>query len=180
MQWPRFELYVNTTVEQAPENVAYKVFFIGRHGEGFHNVAEASYGTVEWEVRIPNIESSELREEIRFLSAGCTNVSLQSYWAKKDNFTDPHLTDNGYLQAQDASAFWQSAMKYQHVPTPQSYYVSPLARCLSTAMLTYSSLELPQWRAFHCIVKEVQSSRLAIPFNQTAAKSHLAPNPLPS
>lgn len=51
LQWPRFASHVDKTVKNAPENVAYKVFYIGRHGEGYHNVAEVEHGTAEWEVR---------------------------------------------------------------------------------------------------------------------------------
>lgn len=34
--------------EEARDGTAIKVFFLGRHGEGWHNVAERSYGTPEW------------------------------------------------------------------------------------------------------------------------------------
>ena len=46
-------------------------------------------------------------------------------------------------------------MKFQKITMPQSYYVSPLTRCLSTAMLTFSRLELPKNRKFHAVIKEV-------------------------
>jgi hypothetical protein len=35
----------------APENVRYKLLFLARHGQGWHNLAEKKYGTKEWEVR---------------------------------------------------------------------------------------------------------------------------------
>ncbi len=28
-------------------------FLVGRHGEGYHNLAEAFYGTEAWDVRLP-------------------------------------------------------------------------------------------------------------------------------
>jgi hypothetical protein len=31
------------------------VLFLGRHGEGYHNVAEAKYGTAAWDVRISSL-----------------------------------------------------------------------------------------------------------------------------
>jgi len=31
------------------ESVSYKVFFLGRHGEGNHNVAESKYGQKAWD-----------------------------------------------------------------------------------------------------------------------------------
>lgn len=49
-QWERFAFYVNRLNRDAPRNVQYKVLIMGRHGEGFHNVAEAYYGTPLWDV----------------------------------------------------------------------------------------------------------------------------------
>jgi hypothetical protein len=33
------------------ENESVKVMFLGRHGQGWHNVAETKYGTKAWDVR---------------------------------------------------------------------------------------------------------------------------------
>jgi hypothetical protein len=33
------------------EGESYKVLFLGRHGQGWHNVAETKYGTKAWDVR---------------------------------------------------------------------------------------------------------------------------------
>lgn len=35
---------------ESEDSVQYKVLFMGRHGEGVHNVAEAFYGTEAWDV----------------------------------------------------------------------------------------------------------------------------------
>jgi hypothetical protein len=40
---------------QAGPDVQYKVLYMGRHGEGFHNVAESWYGTDAWDVSFPFI-----------------------------------------------------------------------------------------------------------------------------
>lgn len=37
--------------KEAPTGTSYKVLFLGRHGDGDHNVAEAFYGTAAWDVR---------------------------------------------------------------------------------------------------------------------------------
>ncbi len=69
-QWQRFEYYVSKINEKSPPDVQYKVLYsrsitqihpfsiseltpglVGRHGEGFHNVAEAYYGSEAWDVR---------------------------------------------------------------------------------------------------------------------------------
>lgn len=49
--WERFAHHVRTlNAQSADPNVRYKVLFLGRHGEGYHNVAEREYGTEEWDV----------------------------------------------------------------------------------------------------------------------------------
>jgi hypothetical protein len=47
-QWQKFEVHVNALNAAAPLNTVYKVFFFGRHGEGYHNAAESYYGTPAW------------------------------------------------------------------------------------------------------------------------------------
>jgi hypothetical protein len=49
-QWERFANQVNLLNFHAPRNVQYKVLFIGRHGDGFHNDAESYFGTPAWNV----------------------------------------------------------------------------------------------------------------------------------
>ncbi|AEO69931.1 uncharacterized protein THITE_2146815 [Thermothielavioides terrestris NRRL 8126] len=49
-QWQRFEAFVKDLNSgcHRKANVQYKVLFIGRHGEGWHNAAESFYGTPAW------------------------------------------------------------------------------------------------------------------------------------
>jgi len=49
-QWQMFEERVLNLNDFNDPNIQYKVLFLGRHGEGVHNVAEAKYGTQEWDV----------------------------------------------------------------------------------------------------------------------------------
>jgi len=49
-QWQRFEHQVFRLSRQSGRNVRYKVLYMGRHGEGLHNVAESFYGTPAWDV----------------------------------------------------------------------------------------------------------------------------------
>lgn len=51
-QWQRFEAYVNHLNKNSSTNTTYKLLYLGRHGEGYHNVAEAFYGTELWDVCI--------------------------------------------------------------------------------------------------------------------------------
>ncbi len=50
-QWQRFEYYVDNLNRNADTNTQYKVLFMARHGEGYHNTAESYYGTPAWNVR---------------------------------------------------------------------------------------------------------------------------------
>jgi broad specificity phosphatase PhoE len=122
---------VDSLKADAPPNVDYKVLFMGRHGEGWHNAAETYYGTPAW----------------------------NCYWSLLDGnatatWSDAHLTDNGVAQALVANSFWLSRIKIEKIPTPQKYYVSPLSRCLETANLTFSGLPLPSKEPFVPTIKE--------------------------
>ena len=116
-QWQLFEREVARLNDQAPPRTDYRVLFIGRHGEGLHNAAESYYGTPAW----------------------------NCYWAEINgnataSWEDAQLTVKGIAQAQKAHDFWQSEIDNQKIPTPGSYYTSPLSRCLATANITFSGL----------------------------------------
>lgn len=110
----------------------YKVLFLGRHGEGWHNVAESYYGTPAW----------------------------NCYWAEKNgngtaNWHDASLTKAGEAQALKAHDFWKSQMTTQRIHTPDAYFVSPLTRTLQTANLTFTGLPLSKNNApFTPLIKE--------------------------
>ncbi|KAK4892233.1 putative phosphoglycerate mutase pmu1 [Elasticomyces elasticus] len=131
-QWQQFEAQVNALNADAPLNTAYKVLFLGRHGEGYHNAAQTFYGTPDW-----NCYTSLL------------NGNATASWFDAD------LTPNGIEQAQIAHDFWAHEIATQKIPYPQSYYTSPLTRCLKTANLTFSGLELPQYYPFVPSVREL-------------------------
>ncbi|KAH6662971.1 histidine phosphatase superfamily [Halenospora varia] len=131
-QWQKFEHYVDTLNQRSGSKVDYKVLFMGRHGEGYHNAAETYYGTPAW----------------------------NCYWSLLDGnstvtWADAHLTPNGIAQALKASTFWKSRITLQKIPLPESYYTSPLYRCLSTANLTFSTLPLPRSQPFVPTIKEL-------------------------
>lgn len=132
-QWQRFEKHMlhlaNVT---ADEGTKYKVIYLGRHGEGFHNVGEAKYGTEAWD----------------------------DYWSKLDGdgelfWDDAHLTEKGKGQALMNNAFFKSQFADKKMPAPEAYFTSPLYRCLQTANLTYSGLDVPEDRPFRPMVKEL-------------------------
>ena len=80
------------------------------------------------------------------------------YWSLlKGNGTsvwaDAELTKDGIEQALIANHFWRSLIADQKINTPQSYYTSPLSRCLATANLTFSGLPLPRRHPFIPTIK---------------------------
>ena len=138
-QWQRFETYLRHLNADASPGTHYKLIIAGRHGQGFHNVAEDFYGTKAWD----------------------------DYWAALDGngtitWSDAHLTDLGKEQALEANAFWGQQLGWAGMPAPASYYVSPLYRCLQTANLTFSGLKLPKEKPFSPTVKEMLRETMGV------------------
>ena len=131
-QWQRFEHQVVQLNRDAPRNTQYKLLFLGRHGDGYHNDAQAFYGTPAWNCYY------SIRD-------GNTTVT----------WSDAHLSPLGVTQALAVSAFWKTEIATQKIPTPQSYYTSPLTRCLQTANYTFTGLDLPSQYPFIPEVKEL-------------------------
>jgi broad specificity phosphatase PhoE len=118
-QWQRFNSLLKKLNNDAPSNTAYKLLFIGRHGEGYHNAAQTYYGTPAW----------------------------NCYWSQQtgnstNSWQDADLTPNGIKQALVANTFWSHEISTQKIEPPQAFYVSPLTRCLKTANLTFGGLGL--------------------------------------
>ncbi|KAG6889697.1 hypothetical protein C0995_015445 [Termitomyces sp. Mi166 len=116
-RWSTFFDHINTLNEEADNFTAYKVFFLSRHGEGYHNVAEAKYGTPAW----------------------------NDYWSKLNGDgelvwgPDAELTATGEAQAAAAGEAWKTELA-AGLPMPGKFYVSPLSRALKTLEITFSGL----------------------------------------
>ncbi|KAL8928594.1 MAG: hypothetical protein Q9208_001828 [Pyrenodesmia sp. 3 TL-2023] len=138
-QWQRFETEVNRLNAEADEGIVYKVLYLGRHGQGVHNVAEQRYGRAEWDRHYASLPGD-----------------LHGPWS------DAHLTPLGISQALAVHAFWAHQFTHALTPAPQSYYTSPLYRCLQTANLTFQNLDLPADRPYRLIVKELLREVLGV------------------
>ena len=130
-QWQRLAHYITTLNQKAPTNEQYTLFFLGRHGEGFHNAAESYFGTPAW----------------------------NCYWSERDGnstvtWADAKLTENGKQQALRVNAFWNHLIADESISPPESFYTSPLYRCLDTARLTFEGVKLPRNTPFVPVVKE--------------------------
>ncbi|KAH8900989.1 phosphoglycerate mutase-like protein [Thozetella sp. PMI_491] len=138
-QWQKFAYYVKDLNRQSSDDIAYKLMFLARHGEGWHNAAETYYGTPAW----------------------------NCYWSELDGngtavWSDASLTANGVAQANKANRFWEAQLATQKMPAPESYYTSPLTRCLLTANITFGNLSLPAARPFVPTVKEFLREGISI------------------
>jgi hypothetical protein len=51
-QWVRFTEHIKALNRDSPANVSYKLLYLTRHGEGYHNKKAAEVGEEEWDVRI--------------------------------------------------------------------------------------------------------------------------------
>ncbi|KAJ5566168.1 hypothetical protein N7535_007806, partial [Penicillium sp. DV-2018c] len=126
-QWQRFAAHIQR-LNAANKTQKLKVLFLGRHGEGVHNVAERKYGTKLWD----------------------------EYWSLQDgdeesNWVDARLTSQGRHQAEIANAAWKQQIE-AGIPLPERYYVSPLNRCLETARITFTGI---LQRPFQPVIKEL-------------------------
>lgn len=129
--WQRFAHYLSTLNVKADYNERYVLLFLGRHGDGYHNAAESYYGTPAW----------------------------NCYWSELDGngtvvWADAHLTETGVGQAKKVNAFWRHLIKAERIHPPETYYTSPLYRCLQTAKFTFTGLNLPPKSPFVPTIKE--------------------------
>ena len=131
-QWQRFQHQVSRLNQEAPRGTQYKLLYMGRHGDGYHNDAQTYYGTPAW----------------------------NCYYSERDGnstitWSDARLSPLGVTQALAVNHFWAGEIANQKIPRPQSYYTSPLTRCLQTANLTFAGLDLQPQHPFIPEVKEL-------------------------
>ncbi|KAF8064321.1 histidine phosphatase superfamily [Lyophyllum atratum] len=116
-RWNKFFAKLEKLNRDGDRRTSYKVFFFARHGQGFHNVAEAKYGTQAWD----------------------------DYWSKLNGDgelvwgPDPELTTLGKGQAVDAHDAWEAELAFG-IPLPQKLYSSPMTRALKTCEVTFNGL----------------------------------------
>ncbi|KAL0639306.1 putative phosphoglycerate mutase pmu1 [Maublancomyces gigas] len=128
--WKKFKEAIEKLNKKSPKNTAYKVLYLARHGEGYHNVAESFYGTPLWDC----------------------------YWSLLDGngtsrWDDAELTPKGIEEAKKASAAFKDQVKAKF-PLPDIYYSSPLSRAASTLEITWGNITLSGHNAAKPIFKE--------------------------
>ncbi|KAF3913439.1 hypothetical protein ABW21_db0208143 [Orbilia brochopaga] len=153
-QWQRFNRYIDNLNHNSGRNVEYRLLFLGRHSEGYHNAEESYVGTPSW-----NCYWAEL------------------YGNETAVWEDASLTAYGKSQAARAHDFWRDRIETQKIKLPDTYYVSPLARCLETANITYSGLKLKSRHPFIPTVKEWLRESISIhTCDRRSSRSWIAAN----
>ena len=171
-QWQRFAHKLKVMNRGAPKEVTYRLLYLGRHGQGYHNVGIMFYGDAAWDVSLvislqsrfpePNLILCHSRSLRSVLVTDRGFVLIQCHYGAFDRdpnvpsitYLDAHLTPLGRHQAKTVSKFWQNLISSQKMPLPQTYYSSPLTRAMQTAQLTFSGLPLPPSQIFRPVVKE--------------------------
>ncbi|CAK9436151.1 uncharacterized protein LODBEIA_P07090 [Lodderomyces beijingensis] len=102
----------------AGDNVEYKLLFLARHGNGYHNQVVTRYGIDAWE------------KELHALG----DVDGIHYGP------DPELTELGIAQAKENHDLWADELK-QGAPIPAKFFVSPLQRSCNTLKITWQDLK---------------------------------------
>lgn len=101
----------------------YKILYLARHGQGYHNLAHTKYGDDAW----------------------------NEYWSKLNGDgeivwgPDALLTDLGILQAKDNNQTWKleqinNESKNKDLIIPTRFYVSPLSRSIDTLYHTWNDI----------------------------------------
>ena len=139
-QWSTFSQHIQDLSDSSSDTTRYKLLYLARHGQGVHNVAESTYGTAEWERHYAKLD-------------GAPGIG---------EWMDAPLTPEGIRQAKDASNFWLKFSERNITALPQSYYVSPLDRCLATAGYTFGPLQLPKDRPYKPVVKEMLRETMGV------------------
>ncbi|KAG9004068.1 hypothetical protein FRB90_011057 [Tulasnella sp. 427] len=117
--WSTFEKKISKLNKKSDEDTSYKVLYLARHGEGFHNVGMDYYGEDEWDRKW-----------------GRKNGNGTITWGP-----DAQLTDNGVAQAERVHSLWQRELERGGgIPLPTALYVSPLVRALHTFQITFAGI----------------------------------------
>lgn len=96
----------------------YKIFFLARHGQGYHNLAHGKYGDDAW----------------------------NDYWSKLNGDgtivwgPDPNLTHLGIAQAKDNNEVWKLQLTDNSLIIPTAFFCSPLTRSIDTLVHTWHDI----------------------------------------
>ncbi|KAL4076312.1 hypothetical protein J3A83DRAFT_4186958 [Scleroderma citrinum] len=141
-RWTKFRASIQQLNADAPSNVQYKVFFLGRHGQGYPCLSTAKLGVsltkpiglgnywsklngnggITWRCKIIFIPPVNEIDDIIYNSPA-----------------DPDLTPLGESQSNEAHALWETEPQIG-LPLPEEMDCSPLSRAIRTHQLTFKEL----------------------------------------
>lgn len=113
-EWSEIFEQLDELNANAQDNEQYKVMFLARHGQGYHNLANAQYGQKAWD------------EKWSKLTGDGTIV-----WAP-----DPELTELGVNQALDNAYVWEQQIA-KGIRLPTQWFASPFRRSVDTLIKTW-------------------------------------------
>jgi len=117
-RWVEFkERVAELHEEKKKQNGCVKVFFLGRHGQGWHNVAESKYGTADWEAKWSALTGDG-----------------EIVWGP-----DPELTPKGIQEAQNVNDAWKKELPHG-MPIPHRWFASPFQRSCNTLLITFDGI----------------------------------------
>lgn len=116
--WAQIIEDLETLNKNADENECYKLLFLARHGQGFHNLCVEKYGFDEWERKWHSMSTDG-----------------EIVWGP-----DAMLTELGINQAKENNRAWKEQIA-QGAPIPAKFYVSPLQRSSHTLVHTWDDIK---------------------------------------
>lgn len=92
---------------------------------------------------------------------------IQCYWGLQSGngtavWEDPLLTPAGLEESYKANAYFKSRFADEGMPYFDSYYASPLSRCVQTAHETFKGIKFPKDKPFVPVVKELLREGISI------------------
>ncbi|PPQ91332.1 hypothetical protein CVT25_003772 [Psilocybe cyanescens] len=133
-RWAKFLALVEKLNEESPPETSFKFFLLARHGQGYHNVGESKYGTVDWDIINGDEEMIWGRQYLHFY-----HFKVSSYRLLIRLTADPLLTPLGRQQAADI----QREMIIEAasgLPPPHKRYCSPFSRALDTCDISFAGV----------------------------------------
>lgn len=158
--WARFTAHVAALNRDSAKNVSYKILFVTRHGQGFHNAKRYEVGADAWNVRVTHPSLPPLQRTRQLTeSVEQDHVSYLDGDGETTLF-DAFLTDLGIAQTTALSQHWQAAIAADGLPLPRTLYTSPLARCLQTSLHLLKPIADAHGLPYHPVVKDNLRERI--------------------
>lgn len=117
--WPEVLDTLDKLNKEADEDTVYKVLYLARHGQGYHNKAHLHFGDDAWNETWLKLDGDG-----------------QWTWGP-----DPELTELGQAQARDNRDGWKQVIDAVGTRVvPHKFYLLPLRRSADTLVLTWGDL----------------------------------------